>query len=116
MLIKSMGGGGNPFTKNMYKNHHVVYFNCPTIFFVNYTSIYLRGEEQIKKIKLSMSFFWILFFVFCFLGGGKPAAYGDSQARGLIGAVAACLHPRHSNARSKPHMQPTPQLTAMLDT
>ena len=30
-----------------------------------------------------------------------PEAYGDSQARGLIGAVAAGL--RHSHARSEPH-------------
>ena len=27
-----------------------------------------------------------------------PAAYGDSQARGLIGAVAAGLHHNYSNA------------------
>ena len=43
------------------------------------------------------------------------AAYGSSQARGLIVAVAAGLHHSHSNARSKPHLQPTPQLVATLD-
>ena len=37
--------------------------------------------------------------------------YGDSQARGLIRAVAASLHHNHSNARSEPRLQPTPQLT-----
>ena len=42
-------------------------------------------------------------------------AYGGSQARGLIGAVASGLHHSHSNAGSEPHLQPTPQLTAMLD-
>ena len=42
-------------------------------------------------------------------------AYGGSQARGLIGAVAAGLYQSHSNPRSKPRPQPTPQLTAMLD-
>ena len=42
-----------------------------------------------------------------------PAAYGGSQARGQIGAVATGLCHRHSNARSKPCLQPTPQLTAM---
>ena len=41
--------------------------------------------------------------------------YGSSQARGLIRAVAAGLHPSHSNARSELHLQPTPQLTAMPD-
>ena len=40
-------------------------------------------------------------------------AYGDSQARGHIGAVAASLH--HSNAGSEPHLRPTPQLTETLD-
>ena len=42
-------------------------------------------------------------------------AYGVSQARGLIGAVAAGLRQSHSNAGSKPHLQPTAQLTAMPD-
>ena len=42
-------------------------------------------------------------------------AYGGSQARGPIRATATSLHHSHSNIRSKPHLQPTPQLTAMLD-
>ena len=42
-------------------------------------------------------------------------AYGDSQSRGLIGAIATGLFQSHSNAGSKPHLQPTPELTAMLD-
>ena len=42
-------------------------------------------------------------------------AYGGSQARGLIGAVAAGLHQSHSNARSELHLQPTPQLMATPD-
>ena len=61
----------------------------------------------------SFLFFFFLFFFFfsCLL----PEAYGNSQARGLIGAVAASLHHSQSNARSKLHLQPTPQLTAMAD-
>ena len=43
------------------------------------------------------------------------SAYGGSQARGPIGAVAAGLHHSHSNTRSKPCVQPTPQLPAMQD-
>ena len=35
--------------------------------------------------------------------------------RGPIGAVVAGLHHSHSNARSKPHLRPTPQLMAMPD-
>ena len=44
-----------------------------------------------------------------------PAAYGDSQARGRIGAVAAGLDHSPSNTGSKLRLQPTPQFTAMLD-
>ena len=42
-------------------------------------------------------------------------AYEISQARDLIGAVAARLYHSHSNAGSKTGLQLTPQLTAMPD-
>ena len=42
-------------------------------------------------------------------------AYGGSQARGPIGAVATALRQSHSNAGSEPRLQPTPQLTATPD-
>jgi len=41
-------------------------------------------------------------------------AYGGSQARGLIGAIAASLRQSHSNEESEPHLQPT-HLTATTD-
>ena len=41
------------------------------------------------------------------------AAFGGSQARGLIGTTAASL--RHSHTGSKPRLQPIPQLTVTLD-
>ena len=44
---------------------------------------------------------FVFFFFFC-LFRAAPVAYGASQARGLIGAIAAGLHHKHSNARSKP--------------
>ena len=59
-----------------------------------------------------IAFFFLVFLVFT---RAAPMAYGDSQARGLIGAVAASLRQSQSNARSEPHLQPTPQLTATLD-
>ena len=55
-----------------------------------------------------------LFFFFPFLGP-LPTAYGGSQARGLIRAVDPGLHQSHSNAESKLHLRPTPQLTATPD-
>ena len=52
-------------------------------------------------------------FRFFFFWGG---AYVSSQDRGQIGTKVACPHPSHSNAGSKPHLVPTPQLMAMLDS
>ena len=51
---------------------------------------------------------------FC-LFRATPVAYGGSQARGQIGAVATGLCQSHSNAGSEPSLQPTLQLRAMLD-
>ena len=53
-----------------------------------------------------------LFFVVIFFFRATPTAYGSSQARGWIRAVAANLHHSHSNTRSEPHLQSTPQLVA----
>ena len=51
-------------------------------------------------------------FSFSFaISWATPAAYGGSQARGQIEAVATGLCQSHSNAGSEPHLQPTPQLT-----
>ena len=48
-------------------------------------------------------------FLFFFWGEGPaPIAYGNSQARGWIRAIAASLHQSHSNGRSKPLLWPTP--------
>ena len=58
---------------------------------------------------------FFFFFVVVAISWAAPAAYGGSQARGLIGAVATGLRQSHSNAGSKPRLQPTPQLTAMPD-
>ena len=53
-------------------------------------------------------------FLFGLLRAAR-AAHGGSQARGRIRAAAIGLHHSHSNSRSEPHLQPTPQLTATLD-
>ena len=52
--------------------------------------------------------FFVLSFVFVAvvvaISWVAPAAYGDSQARGPIGAVATGLRQSHSNSESKPHL------------
>ena len=56
--------------------------------------------------------FYLFFVVFCLLRAA-PMAYGDSQARGLIGAIAAGLCQSHRNVGSELCLQPTQQLTVM---
>ena len=50
-------------------------------------------------------------FFFFGLFRATPMAYGGSQARGPIRAVAAGLRQSHSNGGSEPRLRPTPQLT-----
>ena len=71
------------------------------------------SDLQIKVINILQShfffrwsFFFLLFLVFN-LFRATPAAYGGSQTRGLIRAVASSLHQSHSNAGSQLHLQPT---------
>ena len=66
---------------------------------------------QVNTLNQSQFFFFLSFCHF----RAAPAAYGDSQARGLTRAVGAGLRQSHSNAESKPRLQPTPQFTAMPD-
>ena len=44
------------------------------------------------------------FFFFCLFLRAAPAAYGGSQARGLIGVVTAGLRLSHSTSGFKPHL------------
>ena len=67
-----------------------------------------HGVEQI------LFFFFFFFFFFCIFRATLAARRG-SQARDLIGAVAAGLSQSHSNARSELRLWPTPQLMAMPD-
>ena len=59
-------------------------------------------------------------FIYLFIGlyvffRAVPTVFEGSQTRGLIGAVVAALRHSHSNTRSEPHLQPTPQFMAMPD-
>ena len=67
------------------------------------------------SILVSFSFVVVLVVVVVAISWAAPAAYGGSQARGRIGAVATGLRQSHSNAGSEPRLQPTPQLTATPD-
>ena len=85
-------------------------------FFFNHKCMLILSKAFAVLIEIVI-FFSIFFFFFFFLLflWAAPAAYGGSQARGPIGAVATGLRQSHSNAGSEPCLQPTPQLTAMPD-
>ena len=58
---------------------------------------------SIYEFTLLILFFFFFFFVFLPFLGPLPSAYGGSQARGRIGAVATGLRQNHSNAGSDHH-------------
>ena len=74
----------------------------------------IKNKLKKKSIPISKKIFFF-FFVFLLFLWAAPAAYGVSQASGLIGAVAASLRQSHSSTGSEPRLQPTPQLTATPD-
>ena len=72
---------------------------------VGLEGLFLAVEYPDLSWKFMYSFLFVCFFVFVFcLFRAAPEAYGGSQARGLIRAVAAGLHHSHSNGRSKPSL------------
>ena len=84
----------------------ILYFSFSMVIYLQLALwFHIHGFNQ-----MFFFFFFFLFFgSFCLIRA-TPAAYGDSQARGTIRAMAASLS--HSNAWSKPCLWPTPQLMA----
>ena len=77
----------------------------------------LNTDED--RIMVTENNTWVTFFFFflsfCLFSRAAPAAYGGSQARGQIRAVATGLDHSHSNSGSEPCLHPTPQFTATPD-
>ena len=71
--------------------------------------------QSLLKTIYSAQLRFFFFFVFLPFYRAALTAYGDSQARDPVGAVAAGLHQRHGNAGSELCLQPTPQLIATPD-
>ena len=70
-----------------------------------YSSLCSPPQERVSLFKKVNQIISVSFFFFCLFAFSRatPAAYGDSQARGQIGAVAPSLHRSHSNTRSRPY-------------
>ena len=73
----------------------------------------VMGNPQHRHCSGRVEVYFIYLFILLFRAA--PEAHAGSQARGLTGATVANLCHSHSNAGSKPHLQPTPQLTATPD-
>ena len=77
----------------------------------------LHREAQCHYIRQAIEYcpdYIKVFFFFVFLGLNLWHMEVPTLG-GLIGAVAASLHHSHSNARSEPCMETTPQITETLD-
>ena len=75
------------------------------IYYLEYL-YFLFGEISVHVLAHCLYFIFLVFFFFFFLSFSRAAplvVYGDSQARGLIRAVATSLHHSHSNARASIH-------------
>ena len=85
-------------------------------YYSNFLPLLRKMKQLIAYLEISICYFCFslaLFFFLFFLPflGLLLTPYGGSQARGLIGAVAADLC--HSSVGSEP--RPTPQVPATLD-
>ena len=77
-----------------------------------------KSNRKIKPTQFSLVFRTkCLKLLFFFLFRATPTAYGGSQARGEIRAIASglCHSHSHSNIRSELHLRPTLQFLAMPD-
>ena len=70
-------------------------------------SLTTAPRRGILMLYVLFFFFFSFVVVVVAISWAAPAAYGGSQARGLIRAVAASLHHSYSNAGSEPRLQPT---------
>ena len=93
----------------------IIYLFC---FFIRITISFSPVAVNLFMFTFKVSSLWAayscaFFFFFVFWSfRGAPVAYGGSQARGLIRAIAAILRHSHSHARSlthwaRPGMEPT---------
>ena len=64
--------------------------------------------SRIIPTVLSLMLIFIFIYLFIVFSRATPVLYGGSQARSLMGAVAASLHHSYSNTRSELRLRPTP--------
>ena len=78
--------------------------------------LFLVKSQSLEEYLIHNKHFIIYLFICLFaFSRATPAAYGASQARSPIGAIATGLRQSHSNTGSEPRPRPTPQLMATSD-
>ena len=77
----------------------------------------METPESFKYVYVCIYIYIFFFPLYLSLSLFKatPMAYGGSQARGPMGAIATSLRQSHSNWESEPSLQPIPQLTSTPD-
>ena len=63
-----------------------------------------NGTESEHEALFNCAFFFVVVVVFCLFFRAVPVAYGNSLAKGQIGAIGAGLYHSHSNVRSEPYL------------
>ena len=76
--------------------HNNVLLTMVTMWYIRFHNLFTMHNWNF--VSFVRSFFFFLFAI----SWAAPPAYGGSQARGWIGAVAAGLRQSHSNSGSKP--------------
>ena len=92
---------------------------CQFLLFDKGTQLYISQIFSEPFLGIHVHFLivptYAFFFFFLVFSSATPAAYGGSQTRSLIRAVATGLRQSHSNVGSEPSLQPTPWLKATPD-
>ena len=99
---------------NQHRIHKDVVHGYLELVFLTHRSTQ-KTLDHIEKQFIFYLFIYYYYFCLLLFFRTTPVAYGGSQARGLIRAVAASQHHSHSDGGSEPRLPPTPQLMAMLD-
>ena len=102
ILLRSQSSDSS---QNVFSNKIHAFHTSP--YFLHLSNLEKFGQifTDLKEMDFLI---WFDFFCHFTFSGAAPTAYRGSQAKGLIGAVAAGLYHSHSNTGSEPHLRPTP--------